>query len=384
MNFTKIQTELDYYKKFKPINYTMERIKFFEQVEKNEPYNPKFNYPDKLRVSDYKDLKICLKKEMGKDGLVDEFLKIYLVVVDILIAWRKNSSEVLSNLSGKIFGSTALFDLEQTIKEYKKLDISAHSAAEVYSHQQIGKRFLEEFAKRKLEGWSIVYDETSGGNVSIYESQKKIVIKNGATATAAGLECAVTHELDGHAIQAFNAMSHKRHRSWLLSYLGTEKQYEGYATFVVVNNLSVPHILSELKHNFALIIATSLAQRLSFYETYQKMYDLCKDKNFSFSAAYKAKRGFHDTGQPGCFQKEISYLLGALEIIKLVEENKENYYKLAQGCFPLSAIKFIAGKKPRWESIKKFNQKNWQYFKNKLKPIIKRNPANPHYWRRYV
>lgn len=369
MNFDYIQRELDYYKKFTPANFMEERARFLAHIKKSEPYNPFFNYNDNLEVKDYKEIKEALQKEAGSDLIINEFLKVYLDVADMMIAWRKNDYEALSNISGKIFGSTNMFDINRTIENYKQLTILANEFAEVYNDEQIGEKFKEEFTKRKLEGWLIEYHEASGGNVSIYESEKKIVIRTGTTETKQGLECVIAHELDGHAVQAFNAMSDKRYAKWLLSYLGTEKQYEGYATFVVINNLSTPHINSELAYNFALIIATSQAQSSSFYETYQRIYELGRDKDFSFSAACKAKRGFQDTAHPGCFQKENAYSLGALEIIALVEESEENYYRLLQGCFPLSAIRFIPVKEPKWQSVKNFNKENQAYFKKMMKMI---------------
>jgi hypothetical protein len=289
----------------------------------------------------------------------------------MMIAWKKGNYEELSIISGKIFGSTAEFDIHQTIQQYKKLSILTPESPEIYNDQQIGKLFLEEFKKRKLAGWMVEYHEASGGNVSIYESDKKVIIKTGAVETRIGMECVLCHELDGHASQAFNAMANKRYRKWLMSYLGTEKQYEGYATFVVINNLSIPHIISELVYNFILIIATAQAQTSSFYETFQVIYRLCRDKNFSFSAAYKAKRGFQNTARSGCFQKENAYLLGALEIIKLIEKSKDNYYRLSQGCFPLSAKRFITSRKPKWISIHDLNRKNLEYFKDNMNIIKK-------------
>ena len=369
MNFAQIQRELDYYKKFTPINFSEERISFFEHLEKNEPYNPTFNYSDKLTVRDYEDIKDALKKERDTDLLINEFLSVYVDVVDMMIAWQQSNYEALSFISGKIFGSTIEFDTSQAIREYKKLNILTHESMEVYNDRQIGKTFLEEFKKRKLKGWFVEYNEASGGNVSIYESDKKVVIKTGAVETRLGLECVLCHELDGHAAQAFNAMSNKRYREWLMSYLGTEKQYEGYATFVVINNLSIAHIISELIYNYVLIIATAQAQTSSFYETYQEIYKLCQDKHFSFSAAYKAKRGFQNTAQPEKIKKENAYVLGALGIIRLIEESKENYYSLSQGCFPLSANRFISSQKPEWISVKEFNQENLEFFKNKIKSI---------------
>ncbi len=102
MNFTKIQRELDYYKKFTPINYTGERIKFFEHVKKNEPYNPEFNYPDKLSVSDYKDFRVCLKKEMGKKE------NSYLLSAMEIIKLVEESKENYYKLSQGCFPLSAL------------------------------------------------------------------------------------------------------------------------------------------------------------------------------------------------------------------------------------------------------------------------------------
>jgi hypothetical protein len=370
MNFAQIQRELDYYKKFVPTNFSGERTRFFEHFEKRESYNPIFNYNDTLTLRDYEDIKDVLKKAKGTDLVINEFLRLYMDIVDTMVAWKQNNYEDLSIISGKIFGSTDEFDINQTIREYKKLNILTDTSMEVYNDEQIGKKFLAEFKKRKFRDWSVDYDEASGGNVSIYESEKKVVIRTGTVETRIGLECTLSHELDGHAMQAFNAMSNKKYRKWFLSYLGTEKQYEGYATFVVINNLSISHIISELIYNYILIIATAQAQTASFYQTFQVIYDLCQDKNFSFSAAYKAKRGFQDTAQAGCFQKENAYVLGALDIIKLIEESKDNYYSLSQGCFPLAANRFVTSQKPKWINVKDFNKENLDYFKRKLKIIL--------------
>ncbi len=370
MNFEKIQKELDYYQKFTPVNFAEERTKFFESVKKNQSYNPLFQYADKLDVEDFEKIKKALEKEKGEDAVINEFLKVQLDVTDMMIAWKKNDYQSISILSGKLFGSINEFNLQSSIRVYKSLRILRQHSEDIYNDKQIRAGFLEELKKRNLEGWIIEYNDASGGNVSIYETEKKVVIRTGATETKLSLECVLTHELDGHAIQAFNAMENKRYNKWFLSYLGTERQYEGYATFIEINNLSIAHIRSEIEYFLGLMIATALASRLSFYQTYKEIYELCGDKDFSFLAAYKAKRGFQDTAQAGCFQKENSYLLGAIEIIKLVEENKEYYYSLSQGCFPLSIIKLIPNQRPKWVSVKEFDKENLKYFKNKMNRII--------------
>ena len=76
MNFDYIQKELDYYKKFLPANFAVEKAKFFANVKKSEPYNPYFYYSDNLEVKDYKEIKEALQKEVGSDLIIDEFLKV--------------------------------------------------------------------------------------------------------------------------------------------------------------------------------------------------------------------------------------------------------------------------------------------------------------------
>ncbi len=57
MYFQEIQKELDYYQKLTPINFTEERAKFFECLKIQVPYNPEFEYNDKLAVEYYEYIK---------------------------------------------------------------------------------------------------------------------------------------------------------------------------------------------------------------------------------------------------------------------------------------------------------------------------------------
>ena len=150
MNVAHIQRELDYYRKFTPINFSEERTRFFGHFERKEPYNPLFNYSDKFTLRDYENIKDTLKKERDTDLVINEFIRVYLDVVDTMIAWKQSNYEDLSVISGKIFGSTAEFDISQTIREYKKLNVLPPESMEVYNDEQIGKKFLEEFKQRNL------------------------------------------------------------------------------------------------------------------------------------------------------------------------------------------------------------------------------------------
>ena len=86
MNFQEIQKELDYYQKFTPANFSEERAKFFKHLKIQVPYNPVFEYNDKLEVEDYEEIKKTLKKQRGRDAIINSYLKVHLRVADLMIA----------------------------------------------------------------------------------------------------------------------------------------------------------------------------------------------------------------------------------------------------------------------------------------------------------
>ena len=91
MTFGKIQTELDYYQKFSPVNFAEERTTFFECLKKNQPYNPLFRYNDRLDVKDYEEIKKSIKSKRGKDVIINAFLKIFLDLILVFFDIQFNS-----------------------------------------------------------------------------------------------------------------------------------------------------------------------------------------------------------------------------------------------------------------------------------------------------
>ena len=364
-----IQKVLDYYRKFIPVNFSEERDTFFTKVGRGGSYNPLFVYQDPLGAGDYREIGRTLKSNLGSDPLVDRFLEVYIRLTDLYTAWKDDAYETVSAIGEELFGSTKILDAAGAVRVYHEIQNRDQEPGQRLDHRQIGAGFQREFAARGLKGWRVEFKRAVGGNVSIYETEKKVVIRTGAKDSRIGLESVICHELDGHLQQALNAMADTRYGPWLLSYLGTERQYEGYATFVEINNLTVPHINSEVEKGILLMLATAVAEQASFFDTYREIVGLCQDRDFSFMAAVKAKRGFRQTVRPGCFQKEYSYMLGAWDVIRLVEEDRSNYFRLSRGCFPLSALPFVSAEKPMWTGVSGFNRANWQYFKDLMLQI---------------
>ncbi len=372
-DFSYIQKELDYYQKFIPLNYESEKDAFFQKQKKGIPYNPVFEYQDPLTVKNYHEIRVFLVNSKGADRIINHFLDRYVLVTDLMIAWKEDNYPGMTQLSGTLFGSYCQLDLPKAVERYKRVVSLDHSTQEnLYCDEEIGCFFLKYFSQMGLSGWSIEYPITSGSEVSIYELEKKVVIRKGTVAGQAGLERIICHEIVGHAFQAFNAMETGHpYTDWLTTYLGTETQYEGWAVFTEVNNLKQHHIIPIIRRYLFFMIATAMASELSFDKVYSRLFELSSDQEFSFFAAAKAKRGFSDTSVHGCFQKENSYLTGALMVIDLVRKNLENLNKLSLGVFPFTALNDIqAQDEPAWASVKQVNHANIEFFINTLNGCI--------------
>jgi hypothetical protein len=113
----------------------------------------------------------------------------------------------------------------------------------MFTDKEIGERLLRAFAELDLSGWRIDYQPHNGSELSICEGRRTVVIKEGIRFDEITQERVICHEIVGHAFQALNALTVRRPYSrWLSTYLGTEKQYEGYAVFGEINRLPENHV----------------------------------------------------------------------------------------------------------------------------------------------
>jgi len=374
MNHNIIQKSLDYYRKFEPSNYLLEKEKFFKKIEQNQEYNPQFEYNDNLLLNDYEKLKIDLKKDFSEDKIINEFLKLYDQVVNLMIAWKKQDYSKITLISGKLFGSYKLLNLEKAIKYYQKIEKELSKKQDKkYTDQEIKKLCEEKIFALNLGNWKIKFIDSLGSEIQIYETKKEIYIKTGATISDIEAEYFLTHEIEAHAFQGFNGLENKKYKDWYANYacLGTEMQYEEIAVFTEINNLKKIHIFSGIKRRLLYMIATAIAKSANFYQVYQQIYKLCNDQEKAFISAYKVKRGFQDTSKKGCFQKENSYLLGVLKVIELIEKDEKNYNKLMQGFIPFSVLTFINNVDIKWKGIKNINKKNINFFKKEVNKFLK-------------
>ncbi len=360
MRLRTIQNKIDYYKLFVPVNFQKEKDLFFESLSSGQAYNPIFKYKDNLSLKYLDELKNEIVAFKKNDPIINEFTKTYLLIIQLLISREKDDYVTLTKLSGILFGSYKKFNKTKLKKKYLELS-KIKPAEKKYSSEELAKSLLDLLKKGGLIGWKVNFDSANPSEVSIYDLEKRIIVKPNLFFSEIDLNRILCHEIRGHAFQSLNA-SESQYSDLFTHYLGTELQYEGFAIFTELNNLPTSYISDIFARYILLVIATSAAISSSFHEVYQEIFSLTGDREFSFTAAYRSKRGFRDTSKKGAFQKENSYLLGALEIIHLIKKNPDNYQRLSKGSFPFSLIYKISLESNKWNSIKKMNIYNQSKF----------------------
>ena len=181
MNFERVLKVLDYYEKFIPYNYEGEKMEFFRQIEKGIDYNPLFMYKDKLKASDYLRLNRIINKEKGDNKLVDEYLKVYEKISELMIAWKNDEYDLVTIISGELFGDFSELSEQAIFGIYDTAAKTNSFKKNTYDADQITLLFNKELKKNKLNNWQTECGEIKGVEFNLNGLEKKIIVKDGCS-----------------------------------------------------------------------------------------------------------------------------------------------------------------------------------------------------------
>lgn len=360
MSIAKILKVLDYYDKFKPYNYNIEKQRFFFEMEKGHDYNPLFIYEDKLRASDYIRMSRLIDREFGDDKIINEYLMVYRKVAELMIAWKNDEYDLVTNISGELFGDYRNLNVSEILNIYSRAKEQNKLSGNIYNEKQIVEHFNNELERHNISDWEVEAGLDFDNEFMINGKEKKILVQKDHEIDKLYMNRVISHEIVGHLFQKMNGEYSKKYRRLFTSHLGLETQYEGLALFTEIHNLPSSYFNFILEKYLLLMYATFVACQSSFRGTYDEIYKLSQDKDFAFFATFRAKKGFRDTKQAGSFQRDNSYIFGVRKIIDLVNDDEHNYRKLISGIFPFSVIPFVEAKKDKQQKIgiKMFNKVN--------------------------
>ncbi len=309
-----IRAYLKTFRWFNPTNLEEERVKFFKILN----YNPQLTYPppslDKLKKYQEALEGIQLPDAFDLTSIIQR-KKIKETKLKLALIFAKGTSQVTS-ISARLYQlnfndeniTSAQKDAVAKIKLEPQENLDSRQAAKAIS------AYLKTYL---IDDWKIHLSERSDFYFQVMSNKRLISIGRNLNWHANYLDSTLAHEIDGHVVRAINAkkQAQKIFRKKFPFYIKTEEGLASYLGGYLSENGQLYR-----KHQAVKYLAGYYALTHSFRETYNFLLDRGFTKELAFQRAFRLKRGFTDTSQPGCFAREAMYYEGMLEVKKYLDE----------------------------------------------------------------
>ena len=330
---------LDYYKLLVPDNGEIEKQKFKTSWNNQEKYNPQHIY-SALSEKNYEDVEIQIQVHKAQNPILDIFVDLFSKISNVLASLQQHNYIRVTSLTGELFGDVKEFDLQklidlQKLSQTKIAVFGANQTNQSYTGAELVIKFQDKINEYDLSDWAIEQDPKRLSDVTIDASNKKIIINPARKISEVELTRLLEHEIKGHIFQGENSSNYDLYQDLFSCYLGNEQQSEGFALFVEVNNLDDLVFWNIINRYTIFMITNHIALTNDFYRTFSFIFDISNDFELSYLAALRSKRGFEDTSNIGCFQKENSYLIGLTKVINLALNQPEKLEQIKALKFPL-------------------------------------------------
>uniref|UniRef100_A0A8C5K2A0 Microtubule associated tyrosine carboxypeptidase 2 n=1 Tax=Jaculus jaculus TaxID=51337 RepID=A0A8C5K2A0_JACJA len=259
----------------KPTNLEKEKVRFFKS---DYTYNPQFEYANPTLPS-------VLAKHSNAS---DRFLKQSIHIMELTLQ-KYGSYEKFEQATGG----------------------SLLSKARIWSH--VRKYMMKEGCLGEIVV-HLTEDLLSRASMTVVNGCPTLTI-NISTAREHWLEGMLRHEIGTHYFRGINNLQ-QPWNSWI-----GRKKHELKPNNPTEEGLASIHSVLFRKDPFlwraALLYYTVYqASQMSFCELFKDISKFVKDPNTRWDYCVRAKRGWTDTSQPGCFNKDQVYLDGILQILR--------------------------------------------------------------------
>ncbi|MDD3160103.1 MAG: DUF1704 domain-containing protein [Candidatus ainarchaeum sp.] len=337
-----------------PTNVETEKKKFFEELDKNNIYNPEFVYTSRNPLFSYFSISPTFKTykkelfhllhDIPKDTLGIIFERKILDLFDRMELIKSVGTPNFSENSKEYYGKLN----KETISFAKEVISKKISQNEKKISFQTAKKSIEEFIKLKKLPYKVVQRDFGGSKFSINIRTKELFINKGARLTGETVKRLIAHELESHAYRYENGLL----QPYRLFARGLSKETletdEGLAA--TVEEKKGLNFEEQLKNYAGRVIAVKLARKKSFYETFEELTTFFSDEE-AWNITLRAKRGLTKTELPGAFAKDTLYLKGYLKVKKFIEKGNtiESLYYGKYSIYDQPLLEDIDGLvKPKW------------------------------------
>ncbi|XP_075822635.1 putative tyrosine carboxypeptidase MATCAP2 isoform X1 [Microtus pennsylvanicus] len=262
----------------KPINLEKEKLRFFKS---DYTYNPQFEYANPA-------LPGVLAKHSNAS---DRFLKQSINIMELTLQKYGSYENFEQATGGSLLSKTRIWS------HVRKYMVKEGCLGEIVVH--------------------LTEDLLSRASMTVVNGCPTLTI-NISTAREHWLEGMLRHEIGTHYFRGINNLQ-QPWNSWI-----GRKKHELKPNNPTEEGLASIHSVLFRKDPFlwraALLYYTVYqASQMSFCELFKDIGKFVKDPNTRWDYCVRAKRGWTDTSQPGCFSKDQVYLDGILQILRFRE-----------------------------------------------------------------
>jgi hypothetical protein len=312
-------------KKLVPTNYLEEKEKFFA----DNSYNPQFQYSTEIN-----------SKDMLRYGTVQEDMLDKAKII-LKKTFNKYSETELYNLKGKVL---------------KKNEVVSKISNYMKNHNILNK-------------YEIKTSNTLSARTMM--TPNEIILRTPISYREEGLMGMLHHELGTHALRGINYENQpwykKKDEYDFSQYLRTE---EGLASL----HSLFAHTYISLFIPATRYLASSIAQKSSFVETWNQLKPYVDNKERLWTLVFRQKRGLEDTSLPGGFTKDIVYFEGTVEVYNWLVENNFDIAPLYFGKMSYKDVKKSQKFNPNFKpQLPLFFTEDKDKYKNKILEIGKWN-----------
>ncbi len=291
---------LDFYDYLYPLNYEEEKAGFFNNVEENREYNPRFEYRTFTPKDQNRAARLIqdIKAALGDDLLADRFvagLKGRKRIIEAI------GSTDITGVSREIYGFPDAAMVEEADNLLNPKHIPDDEDGPRLSAEQLREVYHNMFDLLGMD-----YDCTLVEAEAIRNHPRKrtIMIPENGEYGIMQAKRVLIHE-STHSVRTHNGIE-QNNAALIYGTQGYQVAEEGLPTFnesqVGVFDDTLPRITSR-------VIAINNAD-LPFFDLYQMMREKGLDQRLAFIRTYRVKRGLQDTAQPGGFIKDHIYFQG--------------------------------------------------------------------------
>ena len=296
-----------------PTNRDAEKVRVLGAYDVNETYEPSFTYPPAppFPVRQWIQLFTRLDLTNALHRVYNELIQQQLRAIHRV---RSHDAETIALSTSDVYGipDSELLNFASKVVSYPAAAAPEEATLSADDARRVAEQRLEEF---KLS-WDVELSTALLARLMTDSLTRRVVIRADATWSRGELNALIAHEIDTHVFRAENGSRQPLSifATGLPSYLNTE---EGLAVW-----MELPFHQGRVPKRVGLrVLACEWARADGFFKVFRQCADATHNREMSFDAAARVKRGFLDASAKGAHMKDIAYLRGIAQVRELLAGN---------------------------------------------------------------